>query len=142
MKSKAKTDKELWSFLESLNDDLLDPDLPEDIVDEELRELGLDPNVIAKKGIEFINQRQERERLSWQTKARERAAHFEARTPKTKVPPNMDRQTILRRIDEIQKTYPDTIKMAARNRRAEESSDEDLRGLLEDMEMLCAMKEE
>jgi hypothetical protein len=43
------TDAELWAALEALGDDLLDPTFPEELVDEELRALGLDPEALAER---------------------------------------------------------------------------------------------
>lgn len=40
------TDAELWEALESLDDDFLDADMPQDIVDEELRLMGVDPGIV------------------------------------------------------------------------------------------------
>lgn len=54
MHSKGKTDTELWGALTVLDDDLLDPDLPEAIVEDEIRKLGLDPQILAKTGTELV----------------------------------------------------------------------------------------
>jgi hypothetical protein len=140
MQSKGKTDKDLWFALEQLDDDLLDPNIPKEIVEDELRKLGLDPEEVAKSGLEFINQLQERERLSWQTKARAQKAALEDRVSGVKVSSDMGRKAMHDRLDELRKEDPN-LRYAARNRSSEESSDEDLRAHVEEAEMLRAMKD-
>jgi hypothetical protein len=45
-------------------DELLNVALPESVVDDELRALGLDPDIVARRGIEFITNLREEQRLS------------------------------------------------------------------------------
>ncbi len=143
MAKKGKTKEELWVALEGLDDDLLDMDLPEAILDEELGAAGIVPSALAEKGNEFVNRVKEEERLSWQTRARLRRTQLEARASRASVPLDMDRQAMLARLEEVRATHPDvgtTIKMAARKRRPEESTDDELRALLEEMEALRAIE--
>jgi hypothetical protein len=145
MTTKGKTDSELWTALEGLDDDLLDLDLPEELVDEELTAMGIDPTALARKGSEFVAKAKEDERLSWQVQAEERRAQLAARAAKgaTQVTADMNRDAVLARLDELRATDPKVgtaIKMAARKRRPEESSDDELRALLEEMEALRAIE--
>lgn len=145
MATKGKTEKELWQALEGLDDDLLDPDLPESVVDDDLRVLGVDPLALAKRASEFVAVAKEEERLSWQGRAQQRRARLEALAAgsKAKVPSGMARQAILLRLDELRSTDPNVgtaIKMAARKRKPEESTDDELRALLEEMEALRAIE--
>lgn len=145
MATKGKSEKELWKALEGLDDDLLDPGLPETVLDEELKAMGLDPTALAKRGAEFVTRVKEEERLSWQARARTRRAELQAQASRvvSEIPANMDRRAILARLDELRATDPNvgtTIKMAARKRKPEESTDEELRALLEEMEALRSIE--
>jgi hypothetical protein len=145
MATKGKTEKELWTALEELDDDLLDLNVPEVLLDEELTALGVDPAALAKRANEFIAKAREDERLSWQARAQERRAELEARVSKagTKVPADMDRTAMLARLDQLRASHPNVgsaIKMAARKRKPEESTDDELRNLLEEMEALRAIE--
>jgi hypothetical protein len=147
MATKGKTDKELWKVLEGLDDDLLDLDLPEALVDEELSALGIDPVALANRASEFIAEAKEDNRLSWQVRAQERRAQLQARVSKTasRIRANMDRKAMLARMDELRaadSNVGSAIKMAARKRKEEESTDDELRVLLEQMEDLRAIEGE
>jgi hypothetical protein len=49
---------ETYEYLQGLDDDLLDPDMPEDMVDDELRSMGLSPEEIAEEGVLFVKELQ------------------------------------------------------------------------------------
>lgn len=145
MATKGKTEKELWQALEGLDADLLDPGLPESVVDDELKALGVDPLALAKRASEFVAVVKEEERLSWLERAQQNRARLEALAAgsKANVPSDMGRQAMLLRLDELRKTDPNVgtaIKMAARKRKPEESTDDELRALLEEMEALRAIE--
>lgn len=145
MATKGKTETELWQALEGLDADLLDPGLPESIVDDELKALGVDPQALARRASEFVTVVKEAERLSWQERAQQSRARLEALAAgsKANVPSDMGRQAMLLRLDELRKTDPNVgtaIKMAARKRKPEESTDDELRALLEEMEALRAIE--
>lgn len=145
MATKGKTEKELWSALEGLDDDLLDLHLPEAVLDEELKAMGIDPSLLAKRGREFVTKAKEEERLSWQKRAQERRSQLQARASKAAEirPAAMDRRAILARLDELRATDPNVgtaIRMAARKRRPEESTDDELKALLDEMEALRAIE--
>jgi len=46
--------KKITKFIDVLNKSVLDHDYPIELVDEELREFGLDPDKVAKEGREFV----------------------------------------------------------------------------------------
>lgn len=145
MPTKGKTDKELWQALEGLDDDLLDPRMPDAMVEEELRQLGIDPNALARRTLDTVARTKKEERLSWQTRARERRGILEGRTAKTTVPETMDRGAMLARLNELRSSNSrigSAITVAARKRKPEQSSDEELRALLEDMETLRAIEDD
>jgi hypothetical protein len=146
MAAKGRTDDELWVALEGLDEDLLDPHLPEALVDDELKAIGVDPMALGARGAEFVQQIKEEERLSWQTRAQERRAQLAAQASKAaiEIPASMGRQLVLARLEELRNTNStvgNAIRMAARKRKPEESTDEELRLLLQEMETLRAMEE-
>ena len=56
MTKKTKTKiKSLEDLRQLLAEDLLDPEYPMELVEQELREAGLDPEKIAKDGQEFVD---------------------------------------------------------------------------------------
>lgn len=145
MATKGKTDKELWNALEGLDEDLLDLDLPEALVDEELRAMGVDPSELATRASEFAARAKDAERLSWQAQAEERRARLQALASKatSSLPARMDRKEMLARLDALRAapSVGSSIKMAARKRKPEESSDDELRALLEEMEALRSIED-
>ena len=46
--------KTLQELQDALADDFLDPDMPEKLVDAELRSVGLDPDDVAARGVAFV----------------------------------------------------------------------------------------
>jgi len=138
-------DTKLWSALEQLDDDLLDPNLPEAVVDGEARALGIDVDALAKRGIAFVTTLREELRLSWQDAAKIRQLEMERRAEEVEIDPQLDRQGLLARIDQLRVASPGirtAITMAARKRKPEESSDEELRTLLQEMETLRALEQD
>jgi hypothetical protein len=145
MATKGKTDNELWRALSGLDDDLLDIDLPEGIVDDELKALQVDPTALAKRGGEFVTKAKEEERLSWQVQARERQAVLRGLASRAGASAlaGMDRDAMLARLEELRSSTPSlgtAIRMAARKRKPEESTEDELRLLLQEMEALRAIE--
>jgi hypothetical protein len=55
MNGKPRSDAELLAALdESLASDVLDPEYPIEWVDEDLRAMGVDPEEVAKRGVQFV----------------------------------------------------------------------------------------
>jgi len=145
MSRKGRTDKELWTALACSDDDLLDPDMPESLVNQELLGVGIDPQALAERAIQFVVQAKEDERLSWQAEAqrtRERLKSLVAES-NSRLRHDMTRAEILTRLDELRRADENigsAIRMAARKRKPEESSDSELRALLDEMEALRAIE--
>ena len=145
MSANGRTEKEIWESLEGLDDDFLDMTLPEAVIDEELRAMQIDTDSLMKRGNEFVATVKSEVRLSWQDRAKQRQAELEARvlTVADKVPADMDRAAILRRLDQLRTSNPEVgsaIMMAARKRKPEESTTEELKALLAEMEALRAIE--
>lgn len=58
------TAEELVAKLERLDDDLLDPDYPIELVERELRDIGLDPDEVGRRGVELVERLKKQRGLS------------------------------------------------------------------------------
>lgn len=138
-----KTDTSLWQTLCGLDDDLLDPRCPEAVIDAELDALGVDAEGFAKRTAEYAARLQEKRRLSWQVAARQKQAEMLRRVARVHVTAQRDRASILARLEELRSADRGlgmAIRMAARKRKPEESTDDELRALLNEMEALRALE--
>jgi hypothetical protein len=143
MTTKGATDAELWRALARLEDDFLDPSLPDAVLDAELKVLGVDAEELVRRGVSFVGALMEEQRLSWQAAAQERQAEMARRAAQVEVSSQMDRGALLSRIEQLRATDPNVgtaIKMAARKRKPEESTDDELRSLLQEMETLRVLE--
>lgn len=144
MATNSKNDQELWEALERLDDDLLDPSLPESVVDDELKAAGVDPSALGKRATALVARAKEDERLSWQARAKERQARLSSLAVADSAQnAYMTRNEVLARLEELRTSNPEigtAIRMAARKRKPEESTDDELRALLEQMEALRAIE--
>ncbi len=140
---KQQGDKALWEALENLDDDLLDPNMPDAEVDATLRDMGVDPKALAAGGRQLGRALGDKKRLAWQDAARTKQKALRRIAASAPVVGEMNREEMLARLDELRAEDPvlgTAIKAAARKRKPEESTDEDLRSLLEDMEALRAIE--
>jgi hypothetical protein len=142
MSPKDRTDAELWQALEALGDDPLDAAVSREVLDGALRNAGVDPQALRTRGAEFVSKLREQHRLAWQDQARRRRDSMRQRTTKVVVPPGTPRSEILGRLDDLRRNpkYGAPIMTAFHKRKPEESSDDDLRMLLEDVEELRALQ--
>jgi hypothetical protein len=143
MASKGTTDAELWEALEGLDDDFVDANFPEAEADARLVALGLDPLELNTSGEAFVARVREQERLAWMDVARRNRDRLEAGASKVSRVQTMTKGEILARLDELRKADPEVdtvIVLAARKRKAEESTVEELQALLEDVETLRAIE--
>lgn len=115
-----------------------------ELVDRAVREGGADPEAVRARGTVFVAQLKEQQRLAWQDEARRRRDAMRERASKVAVPPGMTRDQMLRRLNELRGNprFGAPILTAFRKRKPEESSDEDLRALLEDIEGLRALQDD
>ncbi len=152
MKPKDRTDHELWQALENL-DDPLDARTPSASVDALLRKDGIDPEALADEGARFVAAlAQKKARPAWQEAAQRKKEAFarlvrpsDAGNPSTSGWAGellkLSRDAILSRLDALRTDprFGTQIATAFHKRKPEESSDEELRALLEDMEDLRAL---
>jgi hypothetical protein len=143
---KKRTDEELIAAIAQAeaDDDLAEIEAmsPAEL-DASIRAGGGDPDAIAARGLRLVEELLERrQRLDWQAKARgnmESALAKMATAPKT---PKLPRGDLLKRIDAARTDarFKAPIAAAFRKRTAEESTDDELRRLLDEIEMLRTLE--
>jgi len=138
MKPKDRTDQELWQALEKL-DDPLDPRTPSASIDASLREGGIDPEALADEGARLVAAlKKKAARPAWQEAAQRKKEAFARLTRPIGEAIAESRDAILARLNALRTDprFGTQIATAFHKRKPEESSDEELRALLEDMEDL------
>jgi hypothetical protein len=139
---KKRTDEEL---LEAIDQAAADDDLAEiaaltsEQVDATIRAQGGDPEAIGARGAQLARELLERrKRLAWQGEARRGLEAAQAKMAQAPRTPKLPRPELLARLAAAQKDarFSAPIAAAFRKRTAQESSDEELRRLLDEIEML------
>lgn len=144
MTAKGNTDARLWDALGTLGDDLLDINVSDAVADAELRALGVDAQALAMRAVAFVATVREERRLAWRVAAKERQLEMERRAAHVQVSSLLDRSALLARIEQLRAEDAQVgtaIKMAARKRKPEESTDDELRALLYEMETLRSLED-
>ena len=140
-----KPDAALWHALaDGLDDDLLDPAMPEAEVARELEALGLDPAALAAEGEAFTKRLDREGRLRWQEEARQKQERMQRLVEGVPPVELVSREALLARLAELRAAHPTVgtaIVAAARKRPPEASGLADLRALVEDMEALRAIEQ-
>lgn len=137
------SDDEVWQSLLGLDDDLLDPELPQTQVEEENAQLGVDTTALAGRAAALVGELAEEQRLAWQERARRRLADLQSKASASDDTQSLSRHEIFARLERLREgdeRLGAAIKLAARKRRPEESTDEELRMLLAEMLALQAME--
>jgi hypothetical protein len=144
---KKLTDEQLLAAIEQseADDDLAEIEAmsPAEL-DASIRAEGGDPEGIRARGVRLIEELMERrQRLAWQAKARgdmEGAFAKMAEAPKT---PKLPRPELLAKIEAARSDgrFKAPLAAAFRKRTAEESTDDELRRLLDEIEMLRMLEE-
>jgi hypothetical protein len=144
---KKRTDEELLAAIEQAeaDDDLAElAAMSPAELDASIRADGGDPEAIRARGLRLVEELMERrERLAWQAKARgdmQSAFAKMAGAPKT---PKLPRRELLDRIEAARSDgrFQAPLAAAFRKRTAEESTDDELRRLLDEIEMLRMLEE-
>lgn len=141
MTTKSRTDEELWGAVQDLDRDLLDPSTPTDVIDSAAKAMGLDPSALRAEGRALAAALIDEKRRAWMQTARQEIESMRARARSTTDFAAMDKQMLLAALDHWRKhpTAGGEIRAAFRNRKPEESSEADLRSLLEEIERVAAM---
>ena len=132
----TKSDRDFLLMMEqALAEDVLDPAYPIEAVEDELRERGGDPAVIAARGRALAGQLLERRRLSWKEAARAKiAAATQAIARQRDDLAKMSRFELLQIISGLQQERG--LSVAFQKRKPEEATDDELRELIEEAELL------
>lgn len=135
-------DKALDDLEAALAEDLLDPSTPVDVVEQYLRDAGGNPDKIRTEGVALVHELLEQRRLAWQRKARQRIAR---RAPLLERVAQLSAMTKEQLVDRLRDLRGDPqlgapVAAAFRKRQPEESTPEELRSLLEEIETLRAIE--
>jgi hypothetical protein len=147
MTAKKRTDEELLAAIERTADD---PELAEIAampgaeLDAAIRADGGDPDAIGERGARFAQEMlARRKRLRWQEAARTELEAMQAKVAGMPRTPALPRAELIARLKAAQSDarFREPIAAAFRKRSAEESTEEELRLLLDDIEMLRRLEE-
>jgi hypothetical protein len=141
MTTKSRTDEELWGAVQDLDRDLLDPTTPTEVLDSAAKGMGLDPSALRAEGRALATALLDEKRRAWMRAARQNIESLRARARSATDFNAMDKQMLLVELERW-RTHPTAggeIRAAFRNRKPEESSEADLRSLLEEIERVAAM---
>ncbi|MFO0683941.1 MAG: hypothetical protein U0234_17950 [Sandaracinus sp.] len=120
---------------------MLDPATPSVVVDGALRAMGLDPAAVRARGRALGVTAMEKKRRGWMDEARARIEQMKTTAKATTDYLSMSKQMLLAELERWRQ-HPSVggeVRAAFRNRRPEESSEDDLRSLLEEIERVAAM---
>jgi len=117
--------------LRSMEEDVLDADYPVEQVDEELRETGLDPEAVARRGRDFVAGLLAEARADHRREVVARGAPLADRVARARALPRPSREEMLARIARAEKDprHAGAIAVAARGRRPDEPTDEEVAAL-------------
>ncbi len=143
MTKQSRTDEALWMAVQDLDRELLDPGVPTDVIDAAARSIGLDPHAVRAEGRALAAAAFERKRRGWMTAAREKIALLREKAKATTKYAEMGKQMLLEELERWRQhpAIGGEVRAAFRNRKPEESSEDDLRALLEEIERVAAMHE-
>jgi hypothetical protein len=126
--TKLRDPRDVLRAIEAIADDILDADYPEELVDQELREAGLVPEEVARRGADLAARLLAERREALRREAVARVAPLAARLEAAQARPRGTRQEMLDRIARAaaDPRFAAQIAVAARGRRPDEPTDEEL----------------
>jgi hypothetical protein len=124
------------SMLESIAQDPLRPETPSELVDEELRAAGGDPQRIRAEGAAFAKALLEQRREILNARAREDLERRRAAAAKAPRIPRESRDDLLAMLAAVQKNprYSGQVTAMFRNKKLSEATNEEIAVLLEEIE--------
>jgi hypothetical protein len=125
---KPRDPRDVLRAIEAIAEDVLDADYPEELVDAELREAGLDPVEVARRGSELAARLLAEQRAALRSEAIAEVAPLAARVEAARARPRRTRQEMLDRIARVKDDprFAGQIAVAARGRRPDEPTDDEL----------------
>lgn len=142
--NKGRTEREAWLALQQFDDDLLDMDCPPEEIEAILGAAGVDSSALGDRMVQHVAEVRERKRLAWQRSAAEKKARLEFRSVVTAIPAGLTKAELLARLDELRGRNAKgaaLVTLAAHKRKPEESTEDELRTLLEEMERALALSQ-
>ncbi len=122
------------SLQRALTEDLLDPNLPISQIEDCLREAGLNPTNLRLAGAQLAGELIDRHRLAWQEDARQTIKKRAPIIARLKSLASESREQIMLRFAQLRSEGH--VVAAFRNRQAEQTSLDELRAILEEVELL------
>jgi hypothetical protein len=124
--------------IERIAEDVLDPEYPKELLDEELREMGLDPEGVGRRGADLAQRLLAERREALRKEAVASATPLAQRLEAARARPPQTRQQMLDRIAraEADPRFAGQIAVAARGRRPDEPTDEELAAMCATLEAL------
>jgi hypothetical protein len=121
-----------------IDDDLLRDEYPIELVDEELRAQGMDPEEIGRRGEAFVRDLLEKKRNEMHAEALAKVAPLEARARAARAKAPRSRASMLARIHRAERDprFAGQVAVAFRGRKPEEPSDEELAAIVAKLEAL------
>jgi hypothetical protein len=144
---KKRTDEELLAAIQQAeaDDDLAEIEaMSPDELNASIRADGGDPEAIGARGAKLAEELlARRKRLRWQAKAHGDMGRAFAKMQEAPRTPALPRAELLARIEaaRVDARFRGSIAAAFRKRTADESTDDELRGLLDEIEMLRKLEE-
>jgi hypothetical protein len=137
-------DDALRLFTESLASEIFTDHVSKAEVDQDLLDAGCDPEAIGKRGAALVQELLEKRRLNWQAAARAKQASFASRAVERQSAPKprRSRDEMLGAINAY-RTDPamgNAVSFSFRKRKPEESTEDELAELLDELELLHEMK--
>jgi hypothetical protein len=144
MASERRSDAELVRAIDlGLAEDVLSDDYPLEEVERELREAGLDPDQVAKRGSAAIQQLAKKRRLAWQAEAGRLRDAMQAKLAARPRVSDLPKAELLARIEAARgdRRLSGPVLLAARNL-SSSASDDELSQIVEEIEALALLADE
>jgi hypothetical protein len=147
-KAGARNGVDLWKAIKDaeIEDDLNEIlAMSDEELDADIRKNGGDPEAISARGVAHAKEMMaSRERTAWQVEAIAKLEAFQKLADAQRSTERLPRAEILRRLDVARNDprFSSPVTVLFRNKTPEASSDEELQGLLEQIELLRKLEEE
>jgi hypothetical protein len=136
--AKKRAPREILRAIDQSAEDVLDPDYPEELVDDDLREMGLDPDAVGPRGAALAARLLAERREALRKEAIAAGAPLADRLTAAKAKPRRTREEMLARIAaaDADPRYAGQLGHAARGRRPGEPTDDELAALCDKLDAL------
>lgn len=127
----------------SLDDDLLTEAYSSEEIDQELRDLGIDPEALGQRGQSLVNGLFDKQRLSWQDVARRKHERSQQIENEIQMEFDFPKDLLIQMLNNTQHPQASNkVSAYFRKRKPEDASEEELRELLREIEFLKRIDED